>query len=82
VFSIWKAFGGYTSDLDSFEEETDKTMDLHQNLLKIMLTERGDDVASIKRSRHDLRSDDVSISVTPSEHRRPKGTLEDSVSQD
>ncbi|GJX27076.1 UBN2 domain-containing protein [Tanacetum coccineum] len=75
-----KAFGGNTSYLDSFGEEMDMTTDLHKNLLKIMLTERGDCVASIKRRRHDLRSDDVSILVTPSEHRRPKGTLEDSVS--
>ncbi|GJU42841.1 putative reverse transcriptase domain-containing protein [Tanacetum coccineum] len=44
-----------------------------------MLTERGDGVASIKRRRHDLRSDGVSTLVTPSEHGRPKGTLEDSV---
>ncbi|GJU15611.1 ribonuclease H-like domain-containing protein [Tanacetum coccineum] len=80
VFSIWKAFGGNTRDLGSFGEETDKTTDLHQNLLKIMLTERGDGVASIKRRRYDLRSDDVSTLVTPSEHGRPKGTLEDSVS--
>ncbi|GJV03725.1 retrovirus-related pol polyprotein from transposon TNT 1-94 [Tanacetum coccineum] len=68
VFSIWKAFGGNTHDLGSFREETDKTTDLHQNLLKIMLTERGDSVASIKRHRHDLRSDGVSTLVTPSEH--------------
>ncbi|GJU60960.1 hypothetical protein Tco_1238726 [Tanacetum coccineum] len=44
-----------------------------------MLTERGDGVTSIKRRRHDLRSDSVSTLVTPSEHGRPKGTLEDSV---
>ncbi|GJX19020.1 hypothetical protein Tco_0221697 [Tanacetum coccineum] len=56
VFSIWKAFGGNTRDLGSFGEETEKTSDLHQNLLKIMLTEHGDGVASIKRHRHDLRS--------------------------
>nr|GEY01245.1 hypothetical protein [Tanacetum cinerariifolium] len=29
---IWKAFGGNTPDLGSFEEETDKTTDLHQHL--------------------------------------------------
>ncbi|GJT58712.1 putative ribonuclease H-like domain-containing protein [Tanacetum coccineum] len=46
-----------------------------------MLTERGDDVASIKRRRHDLRSDGVSTLVTPSEHGRPKGTPEDSVNK-
>ncbi|GJV78225.1 hypothetical protein Tco_1509809 [Tanacetum coccineum] len=82
VFSIWKAFRGNTRDLGSFGEETDKTTDLHQNLLKITLTERRDGVASIKRRRHDLRSDGVSTLVTSSEHGRPKGTLEDSVSRD
>ncbi|GKA52851.1 MAK10-like protein [Tanacetum coccineum] len=35
VFSIWKAFGGNTCDLGSFGEETDKTTDLHQHLLRI-----------------------------------------------
>ncbi|GJR26349.1 zinc finger, CCHC-type containing protein [Tanacetum coccineum] len=80
VFSIWKAFGGNTCDLCSFGEEMDKITDLHQNLLKIMLTKRGDGVASIKRRRHDLRSDGISTLVTSSEHGRPKGTLEDLVS--
>nr|GEX18536.1 hypothetical protein [Tanacetum cinerariifolium] len=61
-------FGRNIRDLGSFGEETDKTMDLHQNLLKIMLTERRDGVTSIKRRRHDLRSDDVSTLVTLSEH--------------
>ncbi|GJV41406.1 hypothetical protein Tco_1419846 [Tanacetum coccineum] len=82
VFSIWKAFEGNTRDLGSFGEETDKTTDLHQNLLKNILIERGDGVASIKRRHYDLRSNDVSTLVTPSEHGRPKGTLEDSVSRD
>ncbi|GJV33879.1 zinc knuckle CX2CX4HX4C containing protein [Tanacetum coccineum] len=59
----------------------DKTTDVHQNLLKIMLTERGDGVTSIKQRRHDLRSDDVSTLVKSSEHGQPKGTLEDSVSR-
>ncbi|GKD65827.1 hypothetical protein Tco_1307935 [Tanacetum coccineum] len=35
VFSIWKAFGGNTRDLDSFGEETDKTTDLHQHCSRI-----------------------------------------------
>ncbi|GKA98687.1 zinc finger, CCHC-type containing protein [Tanacetum coccineum] len=82
VLNIWKAFGGNTHDLGSFGEETDKTIDLHQNLLKIMLTERGDGVASIKRRRHDLQSNGVSTLVASSEYRRPKGTLEDSVSRE
>ncbi|GJT95940.1 zinc finger, CCHC-type containing protein [Tanacetum coccineum] len=77
--TIWKAFRENTRDLGSFGEETDKTTVLHQNLLKIMLIKRGDDVASIKRLCHDLRSDNVNTLVTPSEHGRPKGTLEDSV---
>ncbi|GJR65027.1 hypothetical protein Tco_0011092 [Tanacetum coccineum] len=70
VFSNWKEFGGNTHDLGSFGEETDKTTDLHQNLLKIMLTELGDGVASIKRRRHELRSDDevpdIVLIITPS----------------
>ncbi|GKA13400.1 hypothetical protein Tco_0693046 [Tanacetum coccineum] len=82
AFSIWKAFGGNTRDLGSFGEEMNKTTDLHQNLLKNMFTERGDGVTSIKRLRHELRSNGVSTLVTPSEHGRPKGTLEDSVSRD
>ncbi|GJX62600.1 hypothetical protein Tco_0295500 [Tanacetum coccineum] len=35
VFIIWKVFGGNTRDLCSFREETDKTTDLHQHLLRI-----------------------------------------------
>nr|GEV40886.1 hypothetical protein [Tanacetum cinerariifolium] len=35
VFSIWKAFGGNTRDLGSFGEETDKTTNLYQHLLRI-----------------------------------------------
>ncbi|GJS99135.1 hypothetical protein Tco_0820305 [Tanacetum coccineum] len=35
VFSIWKAFGGNTHDLGSFEEETDKTTDLHQHFSRL-----------------------------------------------
>ncbi|GJX81804.1 hypothetical protein Tco_0331285 [Tanacetum coccineum] len=35
VFIIWKAFGGNTHDLGSFGEETDKTANLHQHLLRI-----------------------------------------------
>ncbi|GJW15741.1 retrovirus-related pol polyprotein from transposon TNT 1-94, partial [Tanacetum coccineum] len=34
VFSTWMTFGGNTRDLGSFGEETEKTTDLHQNLLK------------------------------------------------
>ncbi|GJW42519.1 hypothetical protein Tco_0071318 [Tanacetum coccineum] len=35
VFSIWKAFGGNTSNLGSFGEETDKTTKPHQHLSRI-----------------------------------------------
>ncbi|GJS84470.1 hypothetical protein Tco_0751011 [Tanacetum coccineum] len=35
VSRIWKAFGGNTRDLGSFGEETDKTTDLHQHLLRL-----------------------------------------------
>ncbi|GKG15944.1 hypothetical protein Tco_0358267, partial [Tanacetum coccineum] len=43
---------------------------------------RGDDIASIKRRRHDLRSDGVTDLVTASEHGRAKETLEYLVSRD
>ncbi|GKG13482.1 hypothetical protein Tco_0350442, partial [Tanacetum coccineum] len=49
VFSIWMAFGGNTSDLGSFGEETDEITDLHQILEEVLLTECGDGVTSIKR---------------------------------
>ncbi|GJY83522.1 hypothetical protein Tco_0496898 [Tanacetum coccineum] len=65
----------------SFEKKGQDT-DLIPKSLEDMLTEHGDGVASIKRRRHDLRSDNVSTSVKPSKHGQPKGTLEDSVSQD
>ncbi|GJS51433.1 hypothetical protein Tco_0624795 [Tanacetum coccineum] len=53
------AFGGNTRDLGSFGEETDEITDLHQILKEVLLTERGDGVASIKRRRRDLFSDGV-----------------------
>ncbi|GJT41558.1 hypothetical protein Tco_0941423 [Tanacetum coccineum] len=53
------AFGGNTRDLGSFGEETDEITDLHQILKEVLLTERGDGVASIKRCRLVLYSDDV-----------------------
>ncbi|GJT37039.1 reverse transcriptase domain-containing protein [Tanacetum coccineum] len=55
----WMAFGGNTRDLGSFGEETDEITDLHQILEEVLLTERGDGVASIKRRRRDLFSDGV-----------------------
>ncbi|GKC37044.1 hypothetical protein Tco_1049428, partial [Tanacetum coccineum] len=64
VFSTWMAFGGNTRDLGSFGKETDEITDLHQILKEILLTGRGDGVASIKRRRHDPSSDDVRDLVT------------------
>ncbi|GKD47487.1 hypothetical protein Tco_1276463 [Tanacetum coccineum] len=48
-----------TRDLGSFGEETDKIMDLHQIHEEVLLTERGDGVAGIKRGRRDPSSDGV-----------------------
>ncbi|GJY96871.1 hypothetical protein Tco_0513781 [Tanacetum coccineum] len=47
-FSTWMAFGGNTRNLGLFGEETDEITDLHQILEEVLLTERGDSVASIK----------------------------------
>ncbi|GJR06579.1 hypothetical protein Tco_0529563 [Tanacetum coccineum] len=53
------AFGGDIHDLGSFREETDEIMDLHQIVEEILLTERGDGVAGIKRRRRDPSGDGV-----------------------
>ncbi|GJV26556.1 hypothetical protein Tco_1379251 [Tanacetum coccineum] len=58
------AFGGNTRDLGSFGEEMDEITDLHQILEEILLTEREDGVAGIKRRRHDPSSDDIRDLVT------------------
>nr|GEW72202.1 hypothetical protein [Tanacetum cinerariifolium] len=55
----WMEFGENTLDLGSFAEETDRITDLHQILEEVLLTEHGDDVASIKRRRRGLFSDIV-----------------------
>ncbi|GJS82852.1 hypothetical protein Tco_0749393 [Tanacetum coccineum] len=55
----WMAFGGNTRDLGSFGEETDEITDLHQILEEVLLTERGDDITSIKQRHRDLFSDDI-----------------------
>nr|GEU68901.1 zinc finger, CCHC-type [Tanacetum cinerariifolium] len=55
----WMKFGGNTRDLGSFEEETDEITNLHQILEEVLLTKRGDGIASIKRRSHDLFSDNV-----------------------
>ncbi|GJY40245.1 MAK10-like protein [Tanacetum coccineum] len=62
------AFGGNTRDLGSFGEETDEITDLHQILEEMLLTERGDGFASIKRRRRDLASDGVWTLATTSQH--------------
>ncbi|GJW35936.1 hypothetical protein Tco_0058856 [Tanacetum coccineum] len=78
VFSTWMAFGGNTRDLGSFREETDEITDLHQILEEILLTERGDGVASIKRHRRDLFNDDVWNLETAPRRGRLKEDLESS----
>ncbi|GJR25295.1 hypothetical protein Tco_1101527 [Tanacetum coccineum] len=70
----WVSFGDQENRLDT---ETYTIISL-----TFMLTKSGDGIASIKRRRHDLRSDGVSTLMTPSELGRPKGNLEDSVSRD
>ncbi|GJX38091.1 hypothetical protein Tco_0251394, partial [Tanacetum coccineum] len=55
--ALGMTFGGNTRDLGSFGEETDEIMHLHQILEEILLTERGDGAASIKRRRRDIFSD-------------------------
>ncbi|GKF69458.1 hypothetical protein Tco_0202515, partial [Tanacetum coccineum] len=77
-FSTWMAFGGNTRDLGSFREETDKITDLHKFHEEVLLTERGDDVAGIKRHRRDLFSDGVKDLATASGHGRLKEDLESS----
>ncbi|GKC33539.1 hypothetical protein Tco_1045923 [Tanacetum coccineum] len=59
VFSTCMTFGGNTRDLGSFGEETDEITNLHQILKEVLLTERGDGIASIKRRRRDLFSDGI-----------------------
>ncbi|GJT01435.1 hypothetical protein Tco_0822604 [Tanacetum coccineum] len=78
VFSTWMAFGGNTRDLGSFGEETDEITDLHQILEEILLTGRGDGVASIKRRRRDPSSDGVRDLVTASGRGRLNEDLESS----
>ncbi|GJY95082.1 hypothetical protein Tco_0511443 [Tanacetum coccineum] len=74
----WMAFGGNTRDLDSFGEETDEITDLHQILEEILLTKRGDGVASIKRRRRDLFSDGIWKLKTASRSGQLKEDLESS----
>ncbi|GJX08349.1 reverse transcriptase domain-containing protein [Tanacetum coccineum] len=78
VFSTWMSFGGNTSDLGAFREEIDEIMDLRQILEDVLLIERGDGVASIKRRRRDLFCDDVWNLETASGRGRLKEDLESS----
>ncbi|GJY15366.1 zinc finger, CCHC-type containing protein [Tanacetum coccineum] len=78
VFSTWMAFGGNTRDLGSFGEETDEITDLHQILEEILLTKRGDGVASIKRRRRDVFSDGIWKLKTASRSGQLKEDLESS----
>ncbi|GKE29986.1 hypothetical protein Tco_1445370, partial [Tanacetum coccineum] len=57
--NTWMAFGGNTHNLGSFGEETDNITTLHQESRRIVHTERGDGVATIKRQRQDLNGDGV-----------------------
>ncbi|GJR11630.1 retrovirus-related pol polyprotein from transposon TNT 1-94 [Tanacetum coccineum] len=68
VFSTWMTFGGNTRDLGSFGEKTDEITDLHHILEEVLLTERGDGVASIKRRRRDLSGDGVWTLAMTSQH--------------
>ncbi|GJU20067.1 reverse transcriptase domain-containing protein [Tanacetum coccineum] len=74
-FCIWKAFRGNTRDLGSFGEETNKTTDLHQHFSRLC-SQR------LKTTSQDTRDAVTFQPMTASEHGRPKGTLEDSVSRD
>ncbi|GJZ94212.1 hypothetical protein Tco_0666415 [Tanacetum coccineum] len=69
--TTWMAFGGNTRDLGSFGEETDKTTDLHQNLLK-------NDANRAWRYRRDLFSDNVMDLTMASRRSRLKPALDDS----
>ncbi|GKD19802.1 hypothetical protein Tco_1208960, partial [Tanacetum coccineum] len=78
VFSTWMAFGENTRDLGLFGEETDKITDLHQIHEELVYTERGDDVAGIKRCRRDLSRDGVKDLATVLGRGRLKEDLESS----
>ncbi|GJX17689.1 zinc finger, CCHC-type containing protein [Tanacetum coccineum] len=60
------AFGGNTLNLGSFGEEADEITDLHNILEEILLIERGDGVACIKRRCRNPSSDGVRDLVTAS----------------
>ncbi|GJV32748.1 hypothetical protein Tco_1393148 [Tanacetum coccineum] len=68
----WTAFGGNTCNFGSIGEETDKTTALHHLSLEEIRTEPGDDVAGIKRRRHDFQQDNVRVLAMASAHNRLK----------
>ncbi|GKD90837.1 hypothetical protein Tco_1366344 [Tanacetum coccineum] len=72
------AFGGNTRDLGSFGKEMDEITDLHQILEEVLLTERGDDIAGIKRNRRDPSSASVRDLVKASGRSRLNEDLESS----
>ncbi|GKA98699.1 retrotransposon protein, putative, ty1-copia subclass [Tanacetum coccineum] len=61
VFSTWMTFGGNTSDLCLFGEETTRLRTCTKIHQEELFSERGDGVASIKRRRRDLSGDGVWI---------------------
>ncbi|GJZ11578.1 hypothetical protein Tco_0546337 [Tanacetum coccineum] len=75
---LYQAYGNLYAMTGSFGEETNEIMDLHQILEEVLLTERGDGVASIKRRRRDLFSDGVWNLETTSGRGRLKEDLESS----
>ncbi|GJY91090.1 hypothetical protein Tco_0506286, partial [Tanacetum coccineum] len=78
VFSTSMAFGGYTRDFGSFGEETGEITDLHQILEEVLLIERGDGIASIKRRHRDLFSNGIWNLETATGHGRLKEDLKSS----
>ncbi|GJZ34873.1 hypothetical protein Tco_0580690 [Tanacetum coccineum] len=76
--STWMAFGENTRDLNSLGEETDEITYRHQNLEEVLLIERGDDVAGIKRHCRDPSSDGVRDLVITSGRSRLIEDLESS----
>ncbi|GJW87362.1 hypothetical protein Tco_0162702 [Tanacetum coccineum] len=60
---VYLAFGGNTHDLGSFGEETDKTMNQHQDSSRFKVSETGDGVTIYTRRRHTSSSDGVTTSL-------------------
>nr|GEZ04621.1 hypothetical protein [Tanacetum cinerariifolium] len=75
-----KAFRGNTRDLGLFEEETDKTMNQHQDSSRVKVSEPGDGFTIYTRRRHTSSSDGVTTSLNGVSSHRLKSDLEDSTS--